>query len=344
MTDGIPSILPTTVIGSQAYPGWMWTALDEVEKGNYGITDERELYDDAVNAAMLDQEKAGVDIISDGEMRRWYFVQSFYKRIQGIELEPELRKVGLYGYDSPPRYKAVEKLFVDGGLGIVEEYKYARANTSKPIKVTCPGPLTITIHVRPGDVYKDRVEMSWEFAKIINAELKRLVDEGVDYIQIDEPSFAVIPGQLDDWVDLYNATVEGVDARIALHICFGNLTSRPRGKRSYRWMFPKALECKCDELVLEYSNREMSEADLWGEWASERKLGAGVIDVKSFHVETPDDVAERIRLLLQYGPPEQMVINPDCGFFQLPRWITQLKLRNMVEGTKLVRRELGVEE
>ena len=83
MTASIPSLLPTTVIGSHAYPGWMWTALDEIEKGGYGRTDERELYDDAVNMAMLDQEKAGVDIISDGEMRRWYFVQSFYKRIRG---------------------------------------------------------------------------------------------------------------------------------------------------------------------------------------------------------------------------------------------------------------------
>ena len=285
MTASIPSLLPTTVIGSHAYPGWMWTALDEIEKGGYGRTDERELYDDAVNMAILDQEKAGVDIISDGEMRRWYFVQSFYKRIQGIEQEAELRKVGLYGYDSPPRFKAVDKLLVPDGLGIVDEYRYARANTNKPIKVTCPGPLTLTIHIRPGDAYKDRVEMSWDFAEAINRELKALVDEGVDYIQLDEPSFAVIPGQLNDWVDLYNAAVEGVNAKLALHICFGNLTSRPRGKRSYAWMFPKVQECRYDELVLEYANREMSEIEHWKDWAGDNKLGVGVIDVKSFYVE-----------------------------------------------------------
>jgi 5-methyltetrahydropteroyltriglutamate--homocysteine methyltransferase len=341
MVDPIPSLLPTTVIGSHAYPGWMWTALDEVEKGNYGRTDERELYDDAVNMAMLDQEKAGIDIISDGEMRRWYFVQSFYKKIQGIEQEPELRKVGLYGYDSPPRYKAVEKLVVPNGLGIVDEYKYARANTTKPIKVTCPGPLTVTIHVRPGEVYKDRIEMSWDFAKVINKELKELVDLGVEYIQLDEPSFAVIPGQLDDWVDLYNASVEGVDAKIGLHICFGNLTSRPRGKRSYGWMFPKVQECRYDELILEYSNREMSEIEHWHDWAGDKQLGLGAIDVKSFYVEKPEDVAERIRLAMQYGPAEQIVVNPDCGFFQLPRWITRLKLDAMVAGTAIVRNELS---
>ena len=337
------TLLPTTVIGSHAYPGWMWTALDEVEKGNYGLTDQRELYDDAVNMAILDQEKAGVDIISDGEMRRWYFVQSFYKRILGIEREPELRKVGLYGYDSPPRYKAVEKIVAPEGLGIVEEYRYARANTAKPIKVTCPGPLTLTMHIRPGDAYADRIEMSHEFAGVINNELRALVRAGVDYIQLDEPSFAVIPGQLEDWVTLYNAAVEGVDARLALHICFGNLTSRPRGKRSYAWMFPKVQECKFDELVLEYANREMSEIEHWGEWVGGKTLGVGVIDVKSFYVESPEDVAERIRFALRYGPPEQLVINPDCGFFQLPRWITRLKLDAMVAGTKIVRSELGVE-
>ena len=336
------TLLPTTVIGSHAYPGWMWTALDEVEKGNYGLTDQRELYDDAVNMAILDQEKAGIDIISDGEMRRWYFVQSFYKRILGIEREPELRKVGLYGYDSPPRYKAIEKIVAPEGLGIVEEYRYARANTAKPIKVTCPGPLTLTMHIRPGDAYADRIEMSHEFAGVINNELRALVRAGVDYIQLDEPSFAVIPGQLEDWVALYNAAVDGVDARLALHICFGNLTSRPRGKRSYAWMFPKVQECRFDELVLEYANREMSEIEHWGEWVGGKTLGVGVIDVKSFYVESPEDVAERIRFALRYGPPEQLVINPDCGFFQLPRWITRLKLDAMVAGTKIVRSELGV--
>lgn len=336
------TLLPTTVIGSHAYPGWMWTALDEVEKGNYGLTDQRELYDDAVNMAILDQEKAGIDIVSDGEMRRWYFVQSFYKRILGIEREPELRKVGLYGYDSPPRYKAIEKIVAPEGLGIVEEYRYARANTAKPIKVTCPGPLTLTMHIRPGDAYADRIEMSHEFAGVINNELRALVRAGVDYIQLDEPSFAVIPGQLEDWVTLYNAAVDGVDARLALHICFGNLTSRPRGKRSYAWMFPKVQECRFDELVLEYANREMSEIEHWGEWVGGKTLGVGVIDVKSFYVESPEDVAERIRFALRYGPPEQLVINPDCGFFQLPRWITRLKLDAMVAGAKIVRSELGV--
>tara|TARA_B100001750_G_C14926973_1_gene312187 strand:- start:142 stop:465 length:324 start_codon:yes stop_codon:yes gene_type:complete len=106
-------------------------------------------------------------------------------------------------------------------------------------------------------------------------------------------------------------------------------------------MFPKLLEARVDEFVLEYANREMSEKDLWSEFDIKQDLGAGIVDVKSFYQETPEDIAERIRSLLKHVPAEKLKINPDCGFFQLPRWITYLKLKNMVEGTKIVRRELG---
>ena len=341
MTHGPHGLLPTSVIGSYAMPGWFWTAVGEIDKGNYGETDVREAFDDAVNIAIMDQERAGVDIITDGEMRRWYFVQSFYKRMEGIASDPPLRKVGLYGYDSPPRYHTVEKVTVPDGLGIVEEFKYARLRTSRPLKATCPGPLTITIHLRPQDAYSDRLELAWEFTRVINRELKALVEAGADFIQIDEPSFAIMPGTVKDWVDLYNASVEGVDAKLALHVCFGNLTSRARGKRTYRWMFPELLDANAEQIVLEFANREMSESGLWSELGIERELGAGVVDIKSFYVETPEDVAERIRLLLEHVPAERLYLNPDCGFFQLPRWLSYLKLEALVAGTKIVRSELA---
>ena len=129
--DNLP-LLPTTVIGSYALPGWQLTALAEIEKGNYGQTDIRETFDDAVSIAIMDQERAGVDIISDGEMRRWYFVQSFLDRMTGIVPDPPLRKVGLYGYDTPQRYHTEEKITVPDGLGIVEEFGYATSHTSTP--------------------------------------------------------------------------------------------------------------------------------------------------------------------------------------------------------------------
>ena len=235
----------------------------------------------------------------------------------------------------------MEKVTVPDGLGIVEEFKYARAHTSMPLKATCPGPLTITIHLRPQEAYGDRLELAWEFTRVINRELKALVEAGADFIQIDEPSFAIMPGAVKDWVDLYNASVEGVDAKLALHVCFGNLTSRARGKRTYRWMFPALLDANAEQIVLEFANREMSESGLWSELGVERELGAGVVDIKSFYVETPEDVAERIRLLLEHVPAERLYLNPDCGFFQLPRWLSYLKLEALVAGTKIVRSELA---
>ena len=342
LIQGAPPLLPTTVVGSYATPSWLWTAWDEIEKGNYGTTDVNETLNDAVNIAIWDQEKAGVDIITDGEMRRRFFVQSFPKRFTGLEPVPPQRQTGRYGYDSPLRYRPMERITVPQGLGIIEEFKYLKANTTKPIKATCPGPLSMGIHIQLRDekVYKDRMDLSWELSKVINVELKGLVKEGAQFIQVDEPSYAIIPGDIKDWVALFNATVEGVKAKIALHICFGNLASRPRGKRTYRWMFPDLLDARADQLVLEFANREMKEIELWQEFGGATELGAGLVDIKSFYTETPEDVAERIRLALKYVPPERLYINPDCGFFELPRWLSFLKLKNMVEGTRIVRREL----
>ena len=132
--------LVTTVVGSHAIPGWFWTALNEIDKGNYASTDIKEVYNDAVNIAILDQERAGIDIITDGEMRRSHFVQSFYKKMDGIVQDPPLRLTGIEGYDSPPRYHTTKKVKIPKGLGIIEEFKYLKTQTNKPLKVTCPGP------------------------------------------------------------------------------------------------------------------------------------------------------------------------------------------------------------
>ena len=340
MTQETPLLLPTTVIGSHATPSWLWTSIAEIEKGNYGETDIKETFDDAVMIAITDQERAGIDIITDGEMRRWYFVQSFYRRMENLIERPPLRKVGVYGYDSPKRYIATDKVSIPDGLGITEEYLFSKNLTDKPLKVTCPGPLTLTMHIQPGKAYKNRLDLAWEFAEVINKELKALVELGAEFIQIDEPSFAIIPGELQEWVDLYNSTVQGVTSKLALHVCFGNLGSRPRGKRNYDWMFPELLKTRSDQLILEFSNREMNESDLWGKVGDDRELCAGVIDIKSFYVETPEDVANRIRQILKVIEPDKLQISPDCGFFQLPRWLTCLKLDAMVKGTNLVRKEL----
>jgi 5-methyltetrahydropteroyltriglutamate--homocysteine methyltransferase len=144
--------------------------------------------------------------------------------------------------------------------------------------------------------------------------------------------------------EIFNATVQGVKAKIGMHICFGNHRGRPLVKRTYRTLFPGVLDAKTDQFVLEFANREMAEIGLWKECGAGKELGAGLIDQKSFYIETPEDVAERIRLALKYVPVEKLWINPDCGFNPTPRWIALKKLTAMVEGAKIVRRELGFKD
>lgn len=337
--------LYTHVVGSHGFPGWFWTALDKIKAGDYGQTDVNETFDDATQLAIRDQEQAGLDVICDGEMRRFFFVQTFYGRMDGLELIEPLRKTGLYAYDSVPRYRPLRRITVPRGLGTVDDFKYLRTQTTRPVKATCPGPITLSIHVqtRPGDAYNaDRLALCWDLVPAVNAELRALVQAGAQWLQIDEPSAAIVPGQIDEYVKMFNACVEGVRAKISYHVCFGNLMSRPRGKRSYRWMFPALQQARCDQFVFEYANREMAEIDLWKEVGVDREVACGVVDVKSFHLEAPEEVAERLELCARHIPLERLSAVPDCGFFPVPRWLAAEKLRRLVAGTRLARRRLGV--
>jgi 5-methyltetrahydropteroyltriglutamate--homocysteine methyltransferase len=338
-------LIPTHVMGSHGFPGWFWTALDKIKAGEYGQTDVKETFDDATQLAIRDQERAGVDIVCDGEMRRFFFVQTFYGRMEGLEPVEPLRKTGLYAYDSAPRYRPTARIQVPKGLGTVEDFQYLRTQTDRRVKATCPGPVTLSIHVqlRPGDVYNgDRLALCWDLVPAVNAELRALAAAGADYIQVDEPSAAIVPGQIDEYVKMFNAAVEGVRAKIAYHICFGNLLSRPRGKRSYRWMFPALLATKCQQFVFEYANREMAEIEHWQEIGVDREVACGVVDVKSFYLETPEDVAERLVRCARSIPVEKLSAIPDCGFFPVPRWLAFEKLKRLVAGTTLARKQLGV--
>jgi 5-methyltetrahydropteroyltriglutamate--homocysteine methyltransferase len=344
MTAKLPMI-PTHVMGSHGFPGWFWTALDKIKAGEYGPTDVRETLDDATQLAIRDQERAGVDIVCDGEMRRFFFVQTFYGRMEGLEPIEPLRKTGLYAYDSVPRYRPLTRIKVPRGLGVVDEFNYLKTQTDRPVKATVPGPVTLSIHVqtRPGDAYdNDRLALCWDLVPAVNGELRALVAAGADYIQIDEPSAAIVPGQIDQYVAMFNACVEGVHARIAYHICFGNLLSRPRGKRSYRWMFPALLGARCQQFVFEYANREMAEIEDWKAIGVDRDVACGVVDVKSFYMESPEDVADRLELCAQSIPVDRLSATPDCGFFPVPRWVAAEKLKRLVAGTRLARKRLGV--
>lgn len=338
-------MIPTHVMGSHGFPGWFWTALDRIKAGEYGPTDVKETFDDATQLAIRDQERAGIDIICDGEMRRYFFVQTFYGKMDGLESIEPLRRTGLYAYDSVPRYRPRARIQVPRGLGVVDEFLYLKTQTDRPVKATVPGPVTLSIHVqtRPGDAYDgDRTALTWDLVPAVNAEVRALAAAGADHIQIDEPSAAIVPGQIGEYVKMFNACVEGVPAKIGLHVCFGNLMSRPRGRRSYRWMFPTLLEARCQQFVFEYANREMAEIDHWKEIGVDREVACGVVDVKSFYMESPEEVAERIVLCARSIPVERLSVVPDCGFFPVPRWVAFEKLRRLAAGARLARRQLGV--
>ena len=142
------------------------------------------------------------------------------------------------------------------------------------------------------------------------------------------------------YMKLFNTTVDGVDAEIGTHLCFGNYAGRPVAKRTYRPLFPYILDMKVDQFALEFANREMAEIDLWQEFPNDKQLAAGLVDVKNYYVEKPEDVAERIRIALRYVPADKLWVVPDCGFSQTARWAAKAKLKAMTEGAAIVRREL----
>lgn len=335
-------LLPTSVIGSYAWPAWLHVALWAAQRGELGPDDMRETQDDAVDMALRDQEDAGVDIVSDGEMRRaGFFTAAFYGFLTGLRELPPQRRIGVAGHDQRESYEAVEPITAPDGLGLLTEYNYVKQRTARPIKMPCPGPFTLAGRIKPGTVYTTRWEVAEALVPIINAELKALVAAGCTFIQIDEPSIAVRPDAPHAFVELFNATVAGVNAKIGLHLCFGNYVGRPTAKRTYRPLFPHILDAHADQYALEFANRELAEIDLWREFPSEKELAAGLVDVKNYYIETPEDIAGRIRVALHSVAPEKLTIVPDCGFSQTARWAARAKLKAMVEGTRIVRRELA---
>jgi 5-methyltetrahydropteroyltriglutamate--homocysteine methyltransferase len=333
-------LIPTSVVGSHGKPGWWFAAVKAVERDEFGPADLEEMFDDAAHAAIRDMETAGIDVITDGEVRRLDgYVDSYYAIIKGIRPLPVRRKAGPWGYDQQTRYEAVGRIETPpGGLGIVKEFEFLHANTRHAVKATCAGPLTFGSRIHPGSVYKGVVDVAERFAEVINQELKALVMAGADWIQIDEPARGNVSGE--EMARLFNMATEGVAARLGFHICFGNRFGRSRFLRTYAPYFPGALKARADQFVLEFAGREMAEVDLWKKYGDGRELGAGVIDVKGFHPDTGEEVAQRIRRVLEGCPAERLTVNPDCGFGWSPRYMCNQKLRGLASGAALIRKEL----
>jgi 5-methyltetrahydropteroyltriglutamate--homocysteine methyltransferase len=335
--------LTTSVVGSWAHPGWMSVALASAERGELGPVDLAELLDDAVDIAIRDQEEAGIDVISDGEMRRaGFFTAESYAHLTGIRALPPERRLGVGGHDQLHRYEVLESIAAPSGLGVVDEFRSARSRTSRPLKVTLPGPYTLSGRLRTGEgeVYRDRAAAAEAFVPILRAELESLVEAGATIVQVDEPSPAIHPDAPADFGALFAEAVAPVvgRARLGAHLCFGNYLGRPLARRTYRPILDAMLAFPVDELVLEFANRELAEIEILGEiTAVGRDVAAGVVDPKNSYVETAEDVAERIDRILAVGvPPERLALVPDCGFSQTPRHVARAKARSLVAGRDLV--------
>ncbi len=336
-------LIPATVIGSWALPGWYQKFCDDAEAHpeQFGAHDRDEAVLDAIRLAVDDQLLAGADIITDGEMQRVDFNLGFYDYLEGIKPLPPLRRFGAPAHDQRSRYLCTEPLSAPKGLGTVEEYRRLRTITDAPIKMPVPGPFTLAGCIQGGSVYKDRAELTEALLPIVNAEMRALVDAGVDFIQLDEPSFACHPDHPEHFLDLIARTTAGVNAKISMHMCFGNFRARAVGWRSYRPLFPHLAHAKVHQLALEFASREMAEIELLAQIPAPMEVAVGLIDVKNTWVEPPELIAERLRLVLRHIDPTRVHVTPDCGFSQTARSIARRKLENMVQGVRIVRRELG---
>ncbi len=341
-----PRPLRTTVIGSYPFPSWLEFATANLDQ--FGSNDVRELQDDAVVAALHDQFEAGLDVVTDGEQTRFDFNLSFYGYLTGVNLESKPpRCFGPPAHDQRGKHGIVAELAAPRGLGAVEEFKRLQrlaGDRSATLKASVPGPFTMSGRLLPNQQYADRYAITEALLPLIRAELEALVEAGCEEITVDEPSMSCYAFREDRTrlVDIFNRTVESVAGRCRLstHLCFGNFKGRAVGPRSYAPMFPDFLKMNVDEFHLEMASREFSEIEIIAEAAKHADVAIGIIDVKSYYIETVDDVADRVRLCLQHAPAERLAFAPDCGLSQTARWAAKQKLVNMVRGVETVRNEL----
>jgi 5-methyltetrahydropteroyltriglutamate--homocysteine methyltransferase len=334
-------LLPATVIGSWSFPGWYDRFCAEAKTpGLYGPGDLEEALDDAVRLAVDDQLRAGLDLITDGEMSRVDFNLGFYDFLTNIEPLPNRRKWGPPAHDQRSRYRCVGVVAAPKGLGTREEWQRLRRITGAAAKMPVPGPFTLAGCLEGGSVYKDRLAVTEALIPVVNRELRTLVEAGCTFIQLDEPSFACRPDRPEEFLDIIAATVEGVKAKISMHMCFGNFRARAVGHRSYAPLFPHIGRAKVHQLALEFAGREMAELGLLKQLPAEMEVAVGLVDVKNTWVEPAELVAARIRQVLEYVDASRVSVTPDCGYSQTARHVAIAKSRTLAEGCRLVRRQL----
>ncbi len=339
-------LLPASLVGSYPQPDWL------IDRGMLGKrmpprVRAGELWrvapdwldqaqDDATILAIRDQERAGLDILTDGEIRRESYSNRFATALDGVDLDNPGTITSRSGHPIlVPR--VVGKIRRKHPVQ-VRDIEFLRANTDRQIKITLPGPFTMSQLVQ-NDFYKVEEEMALDYAAAVNEEIKDLFAAGADYVQMDEPYMQAYPDKARQYgVTAVNRALEGVKGTTALHICFGYaalVAGRPAG---YSFL-PELSACPVQQISIETAQSKLDCSVLTK--LPGKTIILGVLDLSTHEVETPETVAGRIRRALPYIAPEKVIVAPDCGLKYLPRDVAFGKMKAMVEGARLVRTELG---
>ncbi len=328
-------LLPTTVIGSYSMPAWLEHAKNDYLQRRVSRHDLDEMYGTARKAAIKDQETAGIDIVTDGELQRDNMIDHVAERLPGVQIDHGSKRFYYDYYESVVRSK-----LASGSLGLSNEVRFLRRYTDHPIKVAVSGPHTLVKRIQNLH-YPSEESFALDLARVMNLELKELARLGATYLQIDEPYYSGFPEDLPWAIRAVNTLVEGVDAKTVLHICYGNRYGKPSFEGTYRYLFPTILDAKVHQVSLEFARRGDEDLQLFNEFKVPFAVGLGVVDVKTHDIEPATLIADRIRRALKVLPADRLVINPDCGCVHLPRDVAFEKLSAMVEGTRQVRKELA---
>lgn len=339
-------LLPTTLVGSYAQPDWL---IDRAKlagrfpprvraKELWRVAPEwlEQAMDDATLLAIREQERAGLDILTDGEMRRESYSNRFATALDGVDLDNPGIALDRSGEPNPvPRItgKISRRHAVE-----VRDVQFLRANTDRMIKITVPGPFTMSQQAQ-NDYYDDEGEMAQDYARAVNAEIKDLFAAGADVVQIDEPYMQARPEKARAYgVDALRTALDGVEGTTALHICFGYaalIHERPAG---YNFL-PELADTPVRQVSIETAQSNLDCAIL--ETLPGKTIILGVLDLSTHEVETPETVAARIRRALPHIAPERIIVAPDCGLKYLPRDVAFGKMKAMADGAAIVRAELA---
>jgi len=326
-----PQLFPTSVVGSYAVPEWLANVKTDFFQRRVSRSVLDSVHLAALKAAVKDQELAGVDVLTDGEMQRDNSLDYFLVRLPGVEVDNQSKAYYLDFFDTVVRAEITL-----APLGLVEDFELVGGLTDRQVKCTVTGAYSMLRRLQD-ERYRDPKRLGAALTEAINAELRRLQDAGCGFIQIDDEYIAGYPEDVVWAVELVNRCLEGIHVKKALHICFGNRYGKPSWAGDYRFLVPAVFEAHIDQLVLEFARRGQDDLAMFREAPPPFEIGLGAIDVKDQEVETPELVAKRIIQATSSVRSDKLWINPDCGLRHLTTDVARAKLQAMVEGARLAR-------